>query len=421
MLNLNNIYNYYSTQIAVPKNNNRVNSHKRNDLKTVYNNMVKQNQHSPFYKFTFSDAIQAYAIGIKEAAMALEADSKSLSGQNENMLDQMTVVSDNENVVYATLSDSISADLPDKLSIQVNTLAKGQTNVGTYLPAGESSFAPGNYSFGIAVGRNRYNFQITVHESDTNQQIQRNLASAINQNNIGVRASIRNNRIDGTSALTLRSEAVGLPNDGELFFQFDEGYLENDITDLLGIHNVETAPSNAEFYINDNLHTSVSNRISLNHSIDIDILSASDSPVNVYLVPDEDKISNKLTNFMNSYNQLVDIARHASSQRGATKLLRDITGIAQRNSTALESVGLSLNENGYLEKTAEADSAQIKSTFDEELSSFRKDLKRTTDKMTLNPLDYIDKVVVTYPNNTGTYPNPYNPSKYSGLLFNDYA
>lgn len=421
MLNLNNVYNYYSTQLAVPKSNSKVNSHKRNDLKTVYNNMVKQNQHSPFYKFTFSDATQAYAIGIKEAAMSLEADSKSLSGQDDSIFDQMTAVSDNENVVFAKLNDYVSADLPEKLSIRVNTLAKGQTNVGNYLPAGESSFAPGNYSFGIAVGRNRYTFQINVHENDTNQVIERNLASAINESNIGIRASIRNNRVEGTSALTLRSEAVGLPNDNELFFHFDESYLENDITSLLGIHNVETAPTNAEFYINDTMHTAVSNRISLNHSIDIDLLSTNDSAVNVYLVPDEDKISDKLTNFMNSYNQLVDIARHASSQRGATKLLRDVTGIAHRNTESLESIGLSLNDNGYLEKTAEADSAQIKSVFDEELSGFYRDLKRTTEKMTLNPLDYIDKVVVTYPNNTGTYPNPYNPSKYSGLLFNDYA
>ena len=214
---------------------------------------------------------------------------------------------------------------------------------------------------------------------------------------------------------------MGLPNDNELFFRFEDGYLENDITGRLGIDQVETAPTNAQFYINDTLHTAVSNRISLNHSMDLDLMSTSKTPVNIYLVPDEDKIATKLTSFVNSYNQLVDIARHASSQRGATKLMRDITGIARRNREALESVGLTINENGYLDKTGEADSAQIKNLFNNELSGFSRDLQRTTEKMTLNPLDYIDKVVVTYPNNTGTYPNPYNPSKYSGLLFNDYA
>lgn len=423
MLNLNNIYNYYSAQVIAPRYNNRANSHKKDDLKTVYNNMVKENKDSPFYKFTFSDATQAYAIGIKEAAMALESESKSLAGQNDSVFEQLTAVSDNENVVYASLSDSAAQDLPETLSIQVHSLAKGQTNVGTYLPSGESAFPAGDYSFGIAVGHNQYTFQLKVHDGDTNQNIQRNLASAINENNIGVRAAIRNNRVDGTSALVLRSEAIGLPNDDDLFFRFDETYLENDITTLLGVENVEEAPGNAEFTINDKTHSSISNRISLNHSIDIDLLSTSDQPVNVHLIPDEEKISDKLKDFIDSYNQLVDIARNGASQRGATKLFRDIASMTSRNQSALESAGLTIDENGYMHRTEDSDtnSAQIKSLFDDELSSFRKDIERTTEKMTLNPLNYIDKTVVTYPNTTGTYPNPYNPSKYSGLLFNDYA
>ena len=212
-----------------------------------------------------------------------------------------------------------------------------------------------------------------------------------------------------------------MPKNDDLFFRFDETYLKNDITSLLGINNINETPSNAEFYINDTMHTSISNRISINHSIDIDLLSTSEEPVNVYLVPDEEKISDKLTDFINSYNQLIDIARNSSSQKGAAKLFRDITGIARRNQKALETAGLTVDENGYMNRSSEADSAQIQSLFDEELSNFRKDIKRTTDKMTLNPLHYIDKIVVTYPNTTGTYPNPYIPSKYSGLLFNDYA
>lgn len=124
---------------------------------------------------------------------------------------------------------------------------------------------------------------------------------------------------------------------------------------------------------------------------------------------------------MNSYNQLVDIARNGSGQKNASRLFRDITGIAKRNKNALQSIGLTIDENGYLNKTDESDNTQISRLFDEELSDFRRDIKRTTDKMTLNPLDYIDKIIVTYPNTTGTYPNPYNPSRYSGLLFNDYA
>lgn len=423
MINLNNIYNHYSMQMVAPlTNNRRQGPQKKDDLKAVYNNMVRQNQHSPFYKFALSDATSSYAIGIKEAAMALEAESKLLNTQNNDLFNQLTAVSDNENVVFANLNDNAASDLPDTLSVKVDNLAKGQTNVGTYLPSGESSFAPGEYSFGIAVGHNEYTFQLTVHKGDTNQEIQRNLANSINENNIGVRANIRNHRVDGTSALVLRSEAVGLPQDGELFFHFDESYLENDITTQLGIDQVETKPANAEFYINDSFHTSISNRISLNHSMDLDLLSTSDEPITIKLIPDDNKISDKLKDFTTSYNQLVDIARNSTSQHGATKLFRDITSLTNRHSESLKAAGLSIDENGYLNITKDVDSSEIQKLFDEDLSDFRKDIKRTTQSMTLNPLNYVDKTVVTYPNTQGTtYPNPYNPSKYSGLLFNDYA
>lgn len=421
MLNLNNVYNYYSSHIIPSKGNQRSGSHRRDDLKAVYNNMVKQNQHSPFYKFAFPDSTQAYTIGIKEAAMALEAESKALGSQGTNVFDEMMAVSDNENVLLASLRNDALEELPENLSIRVHSLASGQTNIGSYLPANEASFPAGSYSLGIAVENNHYTFNLTVRDGDTNHQIQRNLANSINNNHIGIRASIRHNRMEGTCALVFRSDRVGIPNNEDLIFQFDEAYLENDITSALGIDRVASLPTNAEFSINDTMHTSVSNRISLNYSMDIDLLSTSDSDVSVYLMPDQNKISNKLKNFLDSYNQLIDISRSRSGQKNANRLFRDITGIAKRNQDALQSIGLIIDENGYLNKQEDTDSTQIRRLFDEEFSDFRKDIKRTTDKMTLDPLDYIDKIIVTYPNTTGTYPNPYHPSKYSGLLFNDYA
>lgn len=420
MLNLNNVYNHYSSQLITPISGRKPNIQKRADLKTVYNNMVKQNQHLPFYKFTLSESTSSYAIGIKEAAMALEEESQALNSPENLLYKQMIAISDNENVVYASLNDNATEDLPQQLSIKVDHLATGQTNVGTYLPAGENSIPAGDYSFGITVGQNQYTFRLAVHKGDTNQQIQRNLANAINENSIGVRAGIRNHRVDGTSALVLHSDAVGMPKSGDLFFQFNETYLENDIVSSLGINEVASSPANAEFYINDQYHTSISNRISLNHAMDLDLLSTSDSPIQIKLVVDDDKITDKLQDFVNSYNQLVDIARNSTSQRGATKLFRDITNLTKRHTESLESAGLTIDDNGYMSVSEDVDTTQIQMLFDEDLSAFRRDVKKTTQNITLNPLNYIDKIVVTYPNAQGTYPNPYQPSKYSGLLFNDY-
>lgn len=421
MVNLNNIYNYYSSQLSLPKSYYKQQPHEKDELKTVYKNIVKQNQAAPFYKFAFPNSTQAYAIGIKEAAMLLDSQSKSLSNKDDSVFEQMTVVSSNENVILASMNSNDTDGLPSQLSISIQSLAKGQTNVGNYLPSGELSLEPGSYSFGIAVGQNEYTFNLNVHEGDTNLGIQRNLVSSINNNNIGIRANIRNNRIDGTSALVLRSDAVGQSNEDGYLFRFDESHLENDITTFLGINNVETAPTNAEFTINGTTHTSISNRISLNHSIDLDLLSETEEPITVSLVPDEEKISDQLDSFIQSYNRLVDISRNGSSQKGATRLFRDITKIAKQHESELTYAGIDVDENGYLKKTDEIDNAKIQVLFDENSSVFRRDLKRTTERMTLNPLDYIDKTVVTYPNTKVNYPNPYQPSKYSGLIYNDYA
>ncbi|MDO5155345.1 MAG: flagellar filament capping protein FliD [Eubacteriales bacterium] len=421
MVNLNNIYNYYSSQLAIPKNYSKPQSHEKDDLKTVYKNMVKQNQSSPFYKFAFPDSTQAYAIGIKEAAMQLDSQSQSLGNHEDSIFQQMTAVSSNENVILASMNSNDTDGLPDQLSIEIQTLAKGQTNVGNYLPSGELSLEPGSYSFGIAVGQNEYTFNLNIHSGDTNLDIQRNLASSINDNNIGIRANIRNNRVDGTSALVLRSEAVGQSGDSELLFHFDESYLENDISSFLGVNQVETAPTNAQFTINGDFHSSISNRISLNHSIDLDLLSETEEPITISLVPDEEKISDQLDDFLQSYNRLVDISRNGSSQKGATRLFRDVTNVARHHQKELTAAGIQVDENGYLSKTEEVDNGKIQVLFDEKNSAFRRDLKRTTEHMTLNPLEYIDKTVVTYPNTKVNYPNPYEPSKYSGLLYNDYA
>lgn len=420
MLNLNNVYNYYSTQLVTFKGNGKFRSHEIDDLKAVYRNMIKQNQNSPLYKFSFSDTTQIYAISIKEAALALEAESQGLCNEKESVFKEMSAVSSNENVAYANLNDNDIKGLPDKISIQVDSLATCQTNVGVYLPSGESSFSSGDYSFDISVGHNQYSFSLSIRDGDTNQQIQKSLATSINENNIGIHASIRHNRLEGTSALVLRSSATGLPEDGNLFFHFNETHLENDLPTILGMDNMESAPCNASFYINDDLHTSTSNRISLNHSLDIDLLSTSDSPVTIYLVPDEERISDKLGDFLHSYNQLVDISKNGTSNKGATRLFRDITSITRHNTELLSAAGLTVDENGYLQHSGKTEPAQIKELFNG-TSPFRQDIKRITGKMSLNPLDYIDKIVITYPNTTGTYPNPYQPSKYSGLLFNDYA
>lgn len=86
-----NIYNFYHAsmpQIASTK----FDAHRKSELHTLYQDMVRLNQKKPFYKLTLTDATQAYIIGIKEAALELknsaaflDEDTVPESKKNDNL------------------------------------------------------------------------------------------------------------------------------------------------------------------------------------------------------------------------------------------------------------------------------------------------------------------------------------------------
>ena len=67
---LDNMYNYYLTTYG-KSTVSRYDSHKKSELRSVYNNIVKINKESPLYKIKDSADAQKFAIDIKEHARDL--------------------------------------------------------------------------------------------------------------------------------------------------------------------------------------------------------------------------------------------------------------------------------------------------------------------------------------------------------------
>ena len=426
MMNVLNVYNYYST-VLTPRSNTKLDTHKNSDLKKIYQNIIKQNQTSPLYKFHLSETTQAYAIGIKESAIELEQASAFLGNDSENPFHKTKAISSNEKVVFASMSDNDYSDGSNTLNVRIEKLASPQVNTGLSLPSEKSDLPAGNYSFSINVGQNYYTFDMNVHEGDSNISIQRRLARSINENNIGIRASVQNNAEENNSALILRSNAVGIPdNESGLHFSLNSEFLENDISGVLGVSQTTSMPENARFYINEEPYHSVSNRISINNNIDLDLLSTSNADVWISLKPDTYEAIDKIDSFINAYNQLLDLANETNNNtRGANLLIRDISKITQSHKGELEASGFVIDADGYLSKNESlfsqiSQNNQVRDLFND-ISEFRQSIQAATQKLTLNPLEYVDKVIITYPNTKANLPNPYEPSKYSGLLFNGYA
>ncbi|MBQ8412253.1 MAG: flagellar capping protein, partial [Lachnospiraceae bacterium] len=78
---ISSVYNYYLSTYAnqhVSKND----THKKSELKDIYNSMVKSSRKSPLYKIENSEVVQKYAIDLKETARAIKNVAASLSDRD---------------------------------------------------------------------------------------------------------------------------------------------------------------------------------------------------------------------------------------------------------------------------------------------------------------------------------------------------
>ena len=64
---LNQVYNHYLTTYA-PQGTSQYDAHKKSELRSVYNSIVKMNKEAPLYLLDNSKETKQFAVGIKEQA-----------------------------------------------------------------------------------------------------------------------------------------------------------------------------------------------------------------------------------------------------------------------------------------------------------------------------------------------------------------
>ncbi len=418
-----NTYNYY--QMALPSiANTKYDSHKKSELKNLYKDMVKLNQSKPFYKLSLSKETRDYVIGIKEAAMELKTSSSFLSEDSDPDSRKMMVNTDQPgNLSVSLLSDEYES-MPTEISMSIDQLAATQRNEGKLVPSNSASVPVGKHYINIEKGGSEYQFEIDTKQGETNLHILRRLATSVNSNDIGVSARVMES---GTSArLQLEAKDSGLGElDQGLQFQV-KGPDDAGMVEYFGLNEVTTYPQNARFTLNGTEQTASSNNISINNGIGIELNHVTSEEAHIKLANDNSALLDDVDDFVHYYNNLVDLAHKVDDNpNGSQKLLRDLGTITRRFRNDLESSGLTLNEDGYLEKddallVQSTENGQVQELF-QQLSDFKNAVHHATDRITLNPMEYVDKTVVSYPNTQRNFPNPYMPSMYSGMFYNSYV
>ncbi len=427
---LNTVYNNYLSTYT-PKSVTRYDTHKKSELRDIYNSIVKLNKDAPWYLPTTSKTIQNYAVSLKENARGLYTTIAQLGGLEQNgLLSRKSAFSSNDELVSASfIGEEAVEDGSFEHTLEVRSLACSQENMGLFLENTPTSLPPDTYSFDVSVNDMNYEFQFTVGENETNRDIQSRLARLVNNSGIGIRASLIES--DGRTALRMTSESTGLALGKSDIFHISDDHTSktSGTVDYFGLDYVSRNPANARFVLNGEERIAPSNHFTLGKVFDIEFkgVTAPDEPVKIGLKADSDSLTDNVTRLVGGYNDFIKAAStYLEYQSKSNNLVKEMKGIASLYTNSMEAMGLNMAADGTLEIQSDLlhetvnQSEDITETFSY-LRDFSNLLLRKSNQISLNPMDYVDKTMVAYKNPGHNFVSPYNTSAYSGMMFNSYC
>ena len=139
-----------------------------------------------------------------------------------------------------------------------------------------------------------------------------------------------------------------------------------------------------------------------------------------------ESLAENINTLVRGYNSFLQaVAKYTGSQPKSNRLLTEMSGTARVYSHDLTSVGLHLNQDGsltvnndLLRQAAMSDDA--KDTFST-MKGFTNSILRKTNQVSLDPMNYVNNIIVAYKNPGRNYATPYITSAYSGMMFNSYC
>lgn len=428
---LNTVYNHFMTTYAPSGTNTKYDTHKKSELRSVYNSIIKLNKESPLFLIDKSSQTQEFAVGLKESSRTLKNIISSLSiDDGSDLLSKKVVSSSNEDIVTASYTGK--ADGVEEVAsfeIEVKQLAKSQQNIGNFLPENGMDLKSDTYSFDIHSRGMDYEFQFNINDGDTNRLIEEKLARLITKSNIGLQAStIYDN--NGNVALMLESTETGLRGDAETLFQVSDNKTskKTGAVDYFDINRTTQYPCNSSFILNGEERSTLSNQFTIDRVFELSLngVSAEGASSSIGLKTDIDSITENVSHLVEGYNSFLQkAAAYLERQPYSKKLIQEMTNISSLYENDLESIGLVVEDDGHisLDKNLLQQTAQEEDALDrfKSIKNFTGNILNKTNQISLNPMQYTQKTIVSYKNPGHSFASPYITSNYSGMMFSSYC
>jgi len=428
---ISSAYTYYISQYSGNNREiNRYTTHKKSELRDIYNSMVKVNRRSPLYKIEEPDEAHKYAIDLKEASAVLIDVAKSLSVQDNDKSGFISkqASSSDESVAVARYIGDDSEDSLKEYKLHVRRLASAQTNEGVFLENEGREFEVGSYSFDMNIGEYSYEFQFNVNNSDNNRSVQEKLTRLINRSNVGLKAKLVEE--GDRTAMQLQSVNTGVSDRRESTFTITPNDNEHseEVIHKLGLQKVVTEAANAEFTVNEAESSSMTNTFTINGEFEVNIrgISPDDKNTIIGFKADIDAVVDNLNHLLEGYNNIVEIAKDKNDGTFEnSRLMRDLRGLSRVYGEYLESSGLKVDEEGRMTIdealiVQSSEEGTLGETLDK-FASLKNALLNKANSISINPINYVNKKLISYPNPIQNFSNPYVSSIYSGMMFDGYV
>jgi flagellar hook-associated protein 2 len=308
----------------------------------------------------------------ESAISSLESDLSSLSDDLSSLTDSsgalgsMTTSSSNSSAVSASATSSASAGTH---TVTVSNLASIASWYSGSVASSSTTLSTGSFQLQVGSGSAT---TITVDSSDNTLS---GLASAINNKDLGVTASVVTDSSGARLAIVANSSGGA-----------SDISITNDTTDSGALQFTQaTQGKNASLTVDGIPISSASNTVSgVITGVTLSLTGTSSSAVDVTVANDTDKISSVLSSFVSDYNTIISslsseftydstssssgvLAQDSTVRQLQSDLLSAIGYTGSSSTTTLASLGISMNNDGTLSLDT--------STLDSELQNNFSDVK----------------------------------------------
>lgn len=416
------IYNHYLTTYD-NKRTSRSHIHDRDELRHIYSDIQLKNRFAPLYLTDPSPQAIAYAVQLKESAETLKQTITTFGSSDQQMLFSSKKAYSNTPELVEVEYTANKSSAPEHFHLEVKEFASPQINTSSFLTSNQMVLMPpDDYSFDIITNKLHYELQFSISDGETHEQLQNKLARLINTSDIGLHATILNNK--GRTALEITSDAYGIPVQSKNHFEITDNNTSQakGIVHYLGLNKSIHNATNATYYLDDKERSSYANTFPAygNYRLTLNPQSkARDAEVGLY--PGMESLTYNIESFVNCYNQFIHGVTNDENAKVANNhhLLDEMKKLLERHKEKVEKYGIEIQEDNTLKYRR--DDSLTKMPDLDDLQNFGNQVLRKLHSIALDPMEYVSRAICAYSNPATSYVNPYMTSIYSGMLFNSYC